>query len=168
VHDYCTPLVTCVFDACWVDESFTCFFKFFWLFWLSQFDIKLVFNFMKCFSFGHMQVVLVFLVQAFDTSVDQCCGSKKTYCFCLWCAHHLLILLSFRLFVSIVECVRCTLSFLISMLMLVLLCVLFKVLVLIHSQLFCFVSTQGVGPCLYFLIKLLLSYFILFLSKLLG
>jgi hypothetical protein len=130
VHDYCTPLVTCVFDACWVDESFTCFFKFFWLFWLSQFDIKLVFIFMKCFSFGHMQVVLVFLVQAFDTSVDQCCGSKKTYCFCLWCAHHLLILLSFRLFVSIVQCVRCTLSFLISM---------FNV-----SSLVCFV--QGVGP----------------------
>jgi hypothetical protein len=135
---------------------------------LSKFDIKLVFIFMKCFFFGHMQVVLVFLVQMFNTSVDQCCGFKKTYCFCLWCAHHLLILLSFRSFVSIVQCVGCTSSFLISM---------FNV-----SSLVCFV--QGVGP--YSLPTLLFSFyprcwsmfvfpyqtiailFILFLSKLLG
>ncbi len=107
---------------------------------LSKFDIKLVFIFM-IFFFFHMQVVLVFLVQVFNTSVDRCCGFKKTNCFCFWCAHHLLILLSLRLFVSIVQCVGCTLSFLISM---------FNV-----SSLVCFV--QGIGP--YLLPTLLFSFY---------
>ncbi len=66
---------------------------------------------------------------------------KKPIVFVFECAHHLLILLSFRLFVSIVQCVGCTLSFLISM---------FNV-----SSLVCFV--QGIGP--YSLPTLLFSFY---------